>query len=288
MANQPQNQSGGGGNQPMGQKPAFQPVSSNGFGSSEPSRKPAQEPAPSVAKEQGTLPPYQSPKIQSGPALGETLDYSPSDERAQPEQAEVVSAKLPLFEDSGSGERRILTRGRVIAAIAVLLIASMYLDRPPANAPEDKSASADGENKLALIGAQAPGTSPLAGRVKVFFNNGAIDQTMACEKVFAVERNTDDPSPETALNLLFGGPATQEGNGGYFTSISPGVALKSVKIANNTAAVDVSAHLAWNVELGSCRAQAIRAQITETMKQFTGVKDVAILVDGKTDNIFAR
>jgi spore germination protein GerM len=124
--------------------------------------------------------------------------------------------------------------------------------------------------------------------VKAYFNNGVMDTTMACEKVFAVDREMKEPSPETALRLLFAGPTAKEGDEGYFTSISPGVELKSVDIDNDTATVDVSGHLVWNVEPGSCRARAIRAQITETMKQFTGVKDVVILVDGKTDNTFGR
>jgi spore germination protein GerM len=216
----------------------------------------------------------------------------PSTEPAvEPQRSEPKpTASLPLQPDMQNGGRRILTRGRVIAAIAVLLIASMYLDRAPVNAPEDTSSSADDdESQLALIGSQLPRTAPLpAGRVKVYFNNGVMDQSMTCEKVFPVERETEEPSPEAALRLLFSGPSANEGNAGYFTSVSPGVALRTVEIDNDTATVDVNGHLAWNVERGSCRAQAIRAQITETMKQFTGVRDVAILVDGKADNVFAR
>ena len=288
MPNKPQNQSGGG-NQPMGQKPASEPVQSSGFGPSEPVRKPAQQPAQSVAKEQGTSAPYQSPKAEPEPVANwvPAFPAAPAERKAEQTQ-EKITGTLPLKEDTEERGWRILTRGRVIAAIAVLLIVSMYLDRSPANAPEDKSASPNNEDRLALINAQTPNTYPFVGRIQVFFNNGVMDKTMACEKVFAVFRDTKEPSPEAALQYLLNGPSANEGDEGYFTSISPGVALRAVDIDGNTATVDVSSHAAWNVEPGSCRAQAIRAQIRETTKQFTGVQNVTILVDGSRDNIFAR
>ncbi len=204
----------------------------------------------------------------------------------KPESAKAT-ATLPLSPEEGTGGRRILTRGRVIAAIAVLLIASMYLDRSPANAPQDKSSEKRNDREqLAMVGAQIPGPSAMpTGRVKAYFNNGVMDPTMVCEKVFPVERESSEPSPEAALRHLFAGPSGEEGNAGYFTSLSPGVTVQSVDIDNDTATVDLSAHAAWNVAPGSCRAKAIRAQITETMKQFTGVKDVTILVDGKAENV---
>jgi len=36
---------------------------------------------------------------------------------------------------------------------------------------------------------------------------------------------------------------------------------------------------------GSCRVSAIRAEITQTLKQFSTVKEVVISIDGRTEDI---
>jgi spore germination protein GerM len=177
------------------------------------------------------------------------------------------------------------TKGRVIGAIAILLLVSFAIDRFPAKAPE--TASEPHANQLALIGANSPQLSTGAtepGTVMLYFNNGVLDPTMQCDKVFPVGRETNDASPEGAVTLLLAGPTAQESNEGYFTSLSPEVRIKNVGLIDGTAAADFDARLAYNVEPRSCRAEAVRAQIKETLTQFDGVERVMILVDGAAEN----
>ena len=55
-------------------------------------------------------------------------------------------------------------------------------------------------------------------------------------------------------------------------------------IADETAKVDFDETMEKGMG-GSCRVSAIRAQITETLKQFSTVKDVIISVNGRTEDI---
>jgi spore germination protein GerM len=62
------------------------------------------------------------------------------------------------------------------------------------------------------------------------------------------------------------------------------VKVESLKIENRTA------YAAFDTELeravgGSCRVSAIRAQIIETLKQFSSVDNVIISIDGRTEDI---
>lgn len=203
-----------------------------------------------------------------------------------PSSVEHVTHEEPLI-PSATEVRHFFTRGKIIGTIAVLLLVSFALDRFPAKAP--RTASSPDSNQLAIIGASAPGPENLArGTVTVYFNNGILDPSMMCEKVFPVKRETENPSPDTAVELLLAGPTTQELNAGYFTSISPDMKIKNVGIDNDVAAADFEGSLAYNIQAGSCRARAIRAQVSETLQQFTGVRGVKILLDGNERNIFAQ
>jgi spore germination protein GerM len=55
-------------------------------------------------------------------------------------------------------------------------------------------------------------------------------------------------------------------------------------IEDGVAKVDFNEQLEYEVS-GSCRVSAIRAQITETLKQFPTVKEVIISIDGRTEDI---
>lgn len=122
--------------------------------------------------------------------------------------------------------------------------------------------------------------------VKAFFGNNNLDPEVLCDKVFAVER-TVAKTPAIARaaleELLKGAIETDKANG-YFTSINDGVVIQSLVISNGTARVDFSDKLEFQVG-GSCRVAAIRAQITETLKQFPTVKDVIISINGRTEDI---
>jgi len=122
--------------------------------------------------------------------------------------------------------------------------------------------------------------------VKAYFNNNKLDPQISCNKVFAVEREV----PKTvavgkdALNELLKGPTQDEKNQGFFTSINSGVKIQSLTIDSGTAYVDFDSQLEYQVG-GSCKVSAIRAEITETLKQFSTVKNVIISINGRTEDI---
>lgn len=122
--------------------------------------------------------------------------------------------------------------------------------------------------------------------IKAYFNNDKLDPEFSCNKIFPIER-TIPKTPavgRAALEELLKGPTDKEKEDGYFTSISPGVKIQSLTIENEVAKVDFDETLEFQVG-GSCRVSAIRAQITQTLKQFPTVKDVIISINGRTEDI---
>jgi hypothetical protein len=126
--------------------------------------------------------------------------------------------------------------------------------------------------------------------VKVFFNNNNLDPEISCNKVFSVDRNiVIEPNIRidiyrTAIEELLKGPTTEDKNAGYYSNINSGVKIQSLTIENGVAKVDFDETLEKGVA-GSCLISAIRAEITETLKQFSTIKDVIISVNGRTDDI---
>ncbi len=123
-------------------------------------------------------------------------------------------------------------------------------------------------------------------RVKVYFNNDELDPEVSCNEVFPVEREIPKTQAivREALEELIKGPTTNEKNQNYITNINPGVKIQKLTIDNGLAEVDFDKTLEQAVG-GSCRATAIRSQITETLKQFSTVSNVIISIDGRTEDI---
>lgn len=123
-------------------------------------------------------------------------------------------------------------------------------------------------------------------KVKVYYNNSEMDPEFSCNKVFAVEREIPktEAVARAALEELLKGPTIQEKSQGFLTSINSGVKIQKLTIENGTAMVDFDEQLEYQVG-GSCRVAAIRAQITQTLKQFTTIKDVVISINGRTEDI---
>jgi len=123
-------------------------------------------------------------------------------------------------------------------------------------------------------------------KLKAYFNNNNLDPDILCNKVFEVERTV--PKTEgvarAALEELLKGPTDAEKAIGYYTNINAGTNIQKIVIENGMAKVDFNAQLEKNTG-GSCKVSAIRAQITETLKQFSTVKDVIISIDGRTEDI---
>ncbi|OGZ33329.1 MAG: hypothetical protein A2174_00600 [Candidatus Portnoybacteria bacterium RBG_13_41_18] len=123
-------------------------------------------------------------------------------------------------------------------------------------------------------------------RVKVFFNNNNLDPQISCNLVFPVDREVPKTQAvaRAALEELLIGPTFKEQNSGYITSINSGVKIQSLTIENGVARVDFDEQIEFQVG-GSCRVTAIRAQITQTLKQFPTVTSVVISINGRTEDI---
>lgn len=122
--------------------------------------------------------------------------------------------------------------------------------------------------------------------LKAFFSSSKLDPQVSCTKVFPVQR-TVIKTQETAfisLTELLKGVTTVEKSSGYSTSIPEKARINSVNIRSGTAYVDFDETLQYQVG-GSCRVSAIRAQITETLKQFSSIKKVVISINGRTEDI---
>lgn len=122
--------------------------------------------------------------------------------------------------------------------------------------------------------------------IKAFFNNNNLDKEITCNKVFPVSRQIAKTMAvaRAALEELLKGPSDEEKAEGYFTSINPGVQIQKLTIADGIAKVDFDETLGKDVG-GSCRVSAIRAEITETLKQFSTVKNVIISINGRIEDI---
>ena len=90
---------------------------------------------------------------------------------------------------------------------------------------------------------------------------------------------TQNTAEAALLELLKGASAQEQANGSQ-TAVLPGTSLRSVKIADGVATADFSQDLVYALA-GSCRVQALVAQINETLKQFASVSVVKILVEGQ-------
>jgi len=123
-------------------------------------------------------------------------------------------------------------------------------------------------------------------KVKVYFNNDRMDPEFSCNKVFPVEREIPKTQAvaRAALEELLKGATEEEKNQGFFTNINSGVKIQSLSIQDGVAKIDFDDQLEFQVG-GSCRVAAIRAQITETLKQFPTVDSVIISINGRTEDI---
>jgi hypothetical protein len=122
--------------------------------------------------------------------------------------------------------------------------------------------------------------------VRAFFSNNNLDSEITCTQVFAIERQVAKTveTARTALEQLLAGPTEEEKSQGFYTSINPGVKINKLTITDGVAKVDFNETMEEGMG-GSCRVSAIRAQITQTLKQFSTVKDVIISVNGRVEDV---
>ena len=123
--------------------------------------------------------------------------------------------------------------------------------------------------------------------VRIFFGNIKKDpRGTQCGLAYPVERRiADGEEPvRAAIEALLRGPSEEEKTAGFFTSINSDAKLRKLEISSGTAAADFDYNLDYRVG-GSCRVLAIRAQLEETLRQFSGVGAVSISINGRTDDI---
>jgi len=131
--------------------------------------------------------------------------------------------------------------------------------------------------------------------VNAYFGNAQKDPTIEdCGKVWPVVRTVgsvelaglegDELRAQRALEQLLLGPTNREQQEGYFSSINFGTRVQRMQIDGDTAAVDFDGKMEEGMG-GSCRVTAIRAQVAETLKQFSGIHHIVISVDGRTEDI---
>lgn len=107
--------------------------------------------------------------------------------------------------------------------------------------------------------------------VKVYFSNEKENPEMLdCSKVYPVERRVSLASKNAAidtLKLLILGPTQKEKDSGYILTTPQNLTINFVRVEGNKVQVDFSSEL-LSAGGGSCRVIAIRAEITETVRQF--------------------
>lgn len=123
--------------------------------------------------------------------------------------------------------------------------------------------------------------------VKIFFGNLILDSNISdCKKVYEVERKI--PKTENivraTLEELLKGPARNEDDKGFITSINRGVKIQKLTIENGIAIVDFDQQLEYQIG-GTCKTASIRSQIEQTLLQFSSVRSVLISIDGRTEDI---
>lgn len=128
---------------------------------------------------------------------------------------------------------------------------------------------------------------PKTTSTKLFFTNSTyMDRYVAsCSQSFSVARAGFDTMAlgHQTLEKLLEGPTPGEKELGYGTAIPEGVKILSLDMMDKIAKVDLSKEL-LNMKTGTnCEKLIIIKQITDTLKQFSGIEGVEIKVEGKTD-----
>lgn len=125
---------------------------------------------------------------------------------------------------------------------------------------------------------------PKRTSVVLYFPSNYFDHDVAyCTQVFPVARADYQTMAIGHLSLekLFQGPTQAEGKLGYNTEIPGGVIVQQYENMGDTIRLDLSKEF-LELELdGFCPRMLIQTQVKETLRQFSGVEEVEITVDGK-------
>lgn len=109
----------------------------------------------------------------------------------------------------------------------------------------------------------------------VYFSNEAKDGSFRCTRVFSAERLfSEGVSYGELLQALFNGPTPEEVDEGYFTNVPSDVRVIETILQDGILTVTLNNVI--NTVAGSCRVEAIRSQIEQTLLQFSDVEEVII------------
>jgi len=126
-------------------------------------------------------------------------------------------------------------------------------------------------------------TLPVKSVIKLYFGKEGDN---SCINLYPIEREIIkvEGIAKATIEELLKGLTTEEKEAGYFTSINEGVKINGLIIVDGTAKIDFDENLERLVG-GSCRVEAIRQQIIQTLMQFSSIKKVIISIDGRTEDI---
>jgi len=155
------------------------------------------------------------------------------------------------------------------------------------NPKDNPSALKEYDDELRLPLTLVP-TAKETMKIKLNFFNEELGAStdFNCTDTAVIEREIEKTSApaRAAIEELLKGPILLEIDLGFSTTIPADVKLQKITIENNIAKVDFDETLERGVG-GSCRVAAIRSQITQTLKQFSNVKEVIISINGRTEDI---
>lgn len=134
-----------------------------------------------------------------------------------------------------------------------------------------------------VVNEENPSSPTIKETYQLYFNNIKKDPEMLdCEKVYPLTRTFKfSLNYEEVLTALLNGPTEEEKAEGFVPASLRSYAINYVIISGDTAKIDFK-----TLEIsGSCAVGSLRAQLTETFKQFQGVSKVAITVLGQSEEI---
>ena len=139
---------------------------------------------------------------------------------------------------------------------------------------------------------ETPESSQEFMTIKMFLSDSRFvnEPYFDCSRTRAVERQAPETSgvARAALEALLRGATEEEINQGFVSNINSGVRIQKLTIDPPTgggiAKIDFDEQLEFQVG-GSCKVSAIRAQITETLKQFPTIDSVVISINDRTEDI---
>ncbi len=144
------------------------------------------------------------------------------------------------------------------------------------------------ELRIPIEFAEISGEAREKMKVKIFLSDSRFvnEPYFDCSRTISADREVFKTKAvgAAAIEALLRGANENEMAQNYFSNINPGTRLEKLTIENGIARADFDEQLEFQVG-GSCRVAAIRAQITDTLKQFPTVKEVIISVNGRTEDI---